>query len=542
MTPRRLPGVFGVLVGLLLVAATLTPLPAAATSSEFAAPHDVKLVAASRSALSVSWPQVPGATRYKVSYATSKKMKGAKHKTVSSPAVELTKLKAKKTYYVTVQVVASNGKAQSPVSAKLKAKTKSKTTSATYLPPAGVKVGAAAVGSVPLSWSKRGSSLLYQVAVATTSSFSGAKDKVVKATSTTVEPLLDDTTYYLRVRVVNTKGKALSGWSSVVSGRTKPYVGNGKSATIVVASYNVGSKSITTHGTWEKRRDAVVKTVLSQRPDVIGLQEASQGKLSGKDLSQAEDLVQRLGAPYKLANTARYNCANPTSPYKCISKYTGAANSQKIVYNANKLTLLKQGSKRTASTKTRMEEYRYVEWAILRENATGKKFFFANVHLDPGTTSKLRTIRKQQMDQILAVIKQENPTKLPTYVVGDFNSHKWTEKPTKANEPYDRMAKAGYVDPLGNTYKSTFEAPGATVEKRINTAYSSFNDWKRKATKKTASDGRAWVNGIYIDYIWTTRGIQVPEWETVVNVDGNDNFKGVIPSDHNMLRATTVIR
>ena len=68
-----------------------------------------------------------------------------------------------------------------------------------------------------------------------------------------------------------------------------------------------------------------------------------------------------------------------------------------------------------------------------------------------------------------------------------------------------------------------------------NTQYASHNAWKRVAPKKP------WLNGLYIDYIWTSQGIRVPEWETVVNVDSNGNFVGVIPSDHNMLRATTVI-
>ncbi|MCW5953201.1 MAG: hypothetical protein KIT69_13180, partial [Propionibacteriaceae bacterium] len=253
-----------------------------------------------------------------------------------------------------------------------------------------------------------------------------------------------------------------------------------------------------------------------------------------QDLSQAEDLVNRLGQPYTLANSARYNCKNPATPHKCVAKYRGAANSQKIAYNSEKLSLLQQGSKKTSSSKTRMEEHRYVEWAIFRDKETGRKFFFANVHLDPGSTGKARAMRKKQMAQILDLIKAKNPTKLPAYVVGDFNSHKWSDP---KNEPYDQMVKAGYVDPLGNTYKSTTDAPRAIVRQRINTHYSSHNNWERVARMKPG-----WVNGIYLDYIWTTAGIEVPVWETVVKVDQSGRFIGRIPSDHNMLRATTVLR
>ena len=314
------------------------------------------------------------------------------------------------------------------------------------------------------------------------------------------------------------------------------------SATIRVVSYNVGSETVDTDThPWTKRRSAVVTAVLKQKPDVIGFQEASQGKL-GKtgstnqpDLSQAEDLVKRLGKPYKMANTARYNCKNPKTPYKCAKKYQGAANSQKIVYNSSTLTLLKQGSKKTTSQKTKMEQQRYVEWAHFQHKATGKKFFFVNVHLDPGKDKKSIKTRATQMKEILAVIAAKNPKNLPTYVVGDFNSHKWTDG---GNKPYDAMRKAGYVDPLGNTYLSTTTTGGATVKKRINTQYSSHNAWKRTAPVKPA-----WVNGIYIDYIWTSTGIQVPEWETVIDVNPKTGkFRGTIPSDHNMLRATTIIK
>lgn len=412
------------------------------------------------------------------------------------------------------------------------------------------------------------------MSVATKSSFSGAKSYYVKGTSTTVKKLKGDATHYVRVRVVSAKKAALSGYSSSVkvkvkaAAKPKPApevkapvvqapvvqgpevmsppvdsevkpstpdsVGNGGPAEITVASYNVESKTrdADTHP-WEQRRDAVASTIKSQAPDVIGLQEASQGKFEGVDLSQAEDLVNRMGSPYKLANTARYNCENAKSPYMCVPMYRGASNSQKIAYNSDTVEVLGKGSVKTVSLKTRFEEERYVEWALFRHLDSGKQFFFVNVHLDPGKDKNTIDIRKKQMDQILAMIAEKNPGKLPTYIVGDFNSHKWTEG---GNLPYDRMLSSGYVDPLGNSYMSTKTTEGATVKNRINTQFSSFNGWDRIAPQK------AFVNGIYLDYIFTSKGIEVPEWETVVNVDKNGRFVGTIPSDHNMLRATTVIK
>lgn len=135
------------------------------------------------------------------------------------------------------------------------------------------------------------------------------------------------------------------------------------------------------------------------------------------------------------------------------------------------------------------------------------------------------------MDQILRHDRGEEPGKLPTYIVGDFNSHKWTEG---GNLPYDRMLSSGYVDPLGNSYMSTKTTEGATVKNRINTQFSSFNGWDRIAPQK------AFVNGIYLKATSSPARASGSRWETVVNVDKNGRFVGTIPSDHNMLRATVI--
>ncbi|MGC4153913.1 MAG: fibronectin type III domain-containing protein [Propionicimonas sp.] len=518
----------------LLTFGLLPAASAAAATYPHAAPQRVSAVSTSRSAIALKWEPVPGAVKYKVSYSTSSTMKKAKSKTTTKPSLDLTKLKAKKTYYVTVRVISAGGKAQSPVSKKLKVKTRSKSSAYSYLAPAGLTVTKVSADSASLKWASRGKGLRYRVAVSTSASFAEASYVYVNGTSTTIRNLIDGAAYHVRVRVVSKTINAILGDESTPAQFSTPGLRvTGGPATVTVASYNVGSQSKKEGGSWADRRSAVVSTVLSQRPDVIGFQEASQGKLGSKDLSQAEDLVNRLGKPYALANTARYNCKNPTSPHKCVAQYQGAANSQKIAYNTQTLTLLQQGSKKTDSAKTKMTEHRYVEWAIFRHKATGKKFLFVNVHLDPGTTSKARAMREKQLKQILGLIEAKNSIQLPTYVVGDFNSHKWTEP---ANVPYDMMVRAGYVDPLGNSYRSMKEAPGAIVQKRINTVYSSINKWERAAPANPD-----WVNGTYIDYIWTSAGIEVPEWETVVKIDKSGKLVGRIPSDHNMLRATTVL-
>ena len=45
-------------------------------------------------------------------------------------------------------------------------------------------------------------------------------------------------------------------------------------------------------------------------------------------------------------------------------------------------------------------------------------------------------------------------------------------------------------------------------------------------------------NGTYYDYIFTSGRLRVSEWETAMTLNSDGTYKGVIPSDHHLLRAT----
>jgi endonuclease/exonuclease/phosphatase family metal-dependent hydrolase len=314
-------------------------------------------------------------------------------------------------------------------------------------------------------------------------------------------------------------------------------------AVLRVGSYNVrcancASGDLPLELPWLQRRGAVAASIKAQKLDVVGVQEASQGWLKDADgntvnKSQFEDLALQLGDPYKLTNSHRNNCVKSTTPTDCVYKDQGASQGTRILYNSDKLELISQGSKRLSEIKA-ADNDRYVAWAILEHKASGQRFFFASTHLEnTGNTSgtNYSDLRIKQTQEILAVFKDKGDG-LPGYVVGDFNSHKWT---LPSNGPYDVMRGAGWVDPIGNTYRSTKTTSGATVQNRIRTNFSSFNGFKAVAPSFS------YINGTYLDYIWTTPGVEVPEWETVVNVDADNNFVGIIPSDHNLIRATTVL-
>lgn len=305
-------------------------------------------------------------------------------------------------------------------------------------------------------------------------------------------------------------------------------------APLRVASYNIRNAN-TYEGKknekrWKDRRGAVVAAVKGQDLDVLAVQEATQGLLHDAEseprrISQFDDLVQRLGGAWRLTNATRYNCVKDTSPNRCTYVDKGASEGNRILYDADRVELLAQGSKLLPVPKGKGDNY--MAWAELRQRSTGKRFLVSNLHTVG--TDRDHAVKKKQASVALAELRAHNPEDLPMIALGDWNSSRF-EKPS--NGPYDVYVRAGFVDPLGQRYRSTTTAPDATVERRVRTWLNSSNPtWARKAPGH-----RSWVNGSYIDYILTTP-MRVSEWETVARLS-KKTFTGTIPSDHNMVRAT----
>ncbi|SDU84976.1 Endonuclease/Exonuclease/phosphatase family protein [Microlunatus sagamiharensis] len=306
------------------------------------------------------------------------------------------------------------------------------------------------------------------------------------------------------------------------------------SAPLRVASYNIrNANTYQKHKNekrWVDRRAAVVAGIKGQDLDVLGVQEASQGLLSDATsqrnrTSQFDDLVARLGGGWKVTNDRHYNCVNTDSPNRCTKVDQGASGGTRILYDSTRVELLAQGSELLPLPKGEPEKY--TAWAQLRQRSTGKRFMVANLHT-VGTDAQY-AYRTKQAKVALAALKEHNPGGLPMIALGDWNSSRF-EKPS--NGPYDVFVKAGFVDPLGQKYRST-SAVKPTAEKRVRAWINSSNpSWSR-----TAPNHKSWGQGSYIDYILTTK-MRVSEWETVARLDKKGKFVGVIPSDHNMVRAT----
>lgn len=305
-----------------------------------------------------------------------------------------------------------------------------------------------------------------------------------------------------------------------------------------VASFNVrcancsiNSRTNSREKKWETRRAKVIAQITAEKVDVIGLQEASPGLLKGKKISQFEDLANRLGAPYRLTNTERYGCAKSTSYKNCTKVDNGASADVRIVYNSERLTLVDSGSKQLDKEKATSGP-RFLAWAILEDNTDGRRFFFVTAHTEPGQSKAKRALRTKQAGLILAEIEAKNPDNLPVVITGDFSSTKLTA----VNPVYNVLVGSGVViDPLGNTKKQK-STKKAVAKRLINVKYDTLNKFKAKPASR-----KGYALGAHLDYIFTARQIQVQEYKVVMSLKANGKFSGVIPSDHNMVRATILL-
>ncbi|MCA0308467.1 MAG: fibronectin type III domain-containing protein [Actinobacteria bacterium] len=448
----------------------------------------------------LTWPAAEHAAGYAVDYDTSPSFLTAARATSDDTVAVLTGLIPDTPYFVRVAawdpstnttgdwgstITFTTGDREYPLAAPL------------------VNLSAQTSTSVSADWTEPEPGLAYQVIMGTDpTSLSGQTD--VDGTHVTFKKLERTTKYYVSVRAVDAAANPVTAWSEPTS-LTTP-----ESLPLRVGSYNILCENCSAgKATWAKRRGPLVAQIRAEDLDVLGVQEASIGGIPGGG-TQYMDLIRRLGSPYKLTEYRR-----------------SASPDVRTIYNSDRLKLIKQGT----IALPRGASKRFLGWAIFEQKSTGKRFFFSNTHLEPNDGRKGWTARKRQANAIVAATARLRDG-LPVIAVGDYASTKWEKW---GNAPYDVMQRAGYLDPLGNAYRSHNSAPGAFVEKRINTSYASLNMYKRKARNFPGD-----VNGSNTDYIFMTK-MRVSEYEVVVRVDSAGRFIGVIPSDHNLIRATAYL-
>ncbi|MFT4218672.1 MAG: endonuclease/exonuclease/phosphatase family protein [Micropruina sp.] len=466
--------------------------------------------------IAASWTPVADAVGYRVQLKTSAGGAATQELTTTRTAAAFGALKAHTDYWVQVYAVGADGLPLGTASAEVAVRTPYP-----FLAPVLQTTTPSSVRA-ELSWAKPAKGAHLQLEW--TAPKRKPKRSQPSGTRLVARNLRPGTTYRVRARLVDSR-TPLSDWSA----SQKVVMPDGDP--LRVGSYNIQCANCRD---WQPRRRQVAATIVDAKLDVIGIQEASHALVKGTKRTQFEDLA-RLLAPsgYRLTNLNRFNCRNADSQKKCRPVSRGASGAVRIAYNPATVRLISQGSQQLADLPG-IGRDRYVAWAIFEHRINGKRFLFTSTHLEPrNDTPGSRTfyrIRKAQAQHVARTIAAHRG-KLPAIAVGDYNSTKWD---VPSNAPYDVMRAAGFVDPLGNSYQSINRTSGATVQKRINTEYSSYNNLQRDGRR---TDG---VNGSNPDYIFVTP-MQVVDYETVVALNGNGTLRGTPPSDHNLIRATVLL-
>lgn len=546
----------GVCAGAVGMFAAGTLAPTQAATYAYPAPAGLRASSATATSITVVWTAVPKAPAYRVKISLKSSMKSANSTTTTKPTSTLSGLLPGKRYYLNVRVVSTSdaklsdkspviqvsttgGPTPTPTStAKASPAPKPTPTTkptGTTRPPQKLRVAKANWRSLTVDWADQPGAASYRLQLSRNPSMVDGVESPVPASAAALYGLAHKQKYYARVRGIDSAGRALGGWSGILAVLTPAAPPIPRKPALGIASYNVRCANCYTgqneEKPWSTRRSAVVSQIISRKPDVLGIQEASQARLNGSKISQFDDLGARLraaGVPYQVTNANRFNCRNPMASSGCKPQYQGASQGTRIFYNSATVDLLDQGSKLLPSCSGCNN--RYTAWALFRQKATGSSFFVANVHTQ--FMWKYAKLRAEELKVMMDEVARRNPKHLPTFVMGDFNS---TRYQTPTNAPYDEVISRGFVDPLGHTARSPVVSALASVENRARANYNSHNNFIRTVAKFPD-----WQNGSNIDYILTTP-MRVLQWETVLNIDAHDRIVGTIPSDHNMVMIKAVL-
>ncbi|MBR6053151.1 MAG: endonuclease/exonuclease/phosphatase family protein [Clostridia bacterium] len=175
---------------------------------------------------------------------------------------------------------------------------------------------------------------------------------------------------------------------------------------------------------WDGRDPAkVAETILSESPDIVGLQEVNQGKSNGWD-----DTLNALAA------AGGYT--------RLQGGYTGRYDFEKneIFYKTSKFTKLAEGTKTFRQTAIDLsvpndenadpdlsDIDRIFHYAALQETSSGKKILVVSAHLHYGGTGSGHEeddkLRRYEIRALLAWLETQRAAYPDQIVMGDMNSH-----------------------------------------------------------------------------------------------------------------------
>ena len=535
--------VLGTIAAASLVAVTLVPAPSEA--AWVSTPGHVRAVRTTATTLTLDWAARRSARGYRVQVSRSSGMAHARYYRFPTSRGRVAGLQPQSRYYFRVSVLGSGSRRVSRYTPRPYPTSMTKAVSA----PTRLTVGAATTSSLRLTWKASPGAILYRISTSPSAGFSPVTRLRSAGTSATVRGLASARKYHFRVKAIRLDGTSASRFGSTVTGTTAaepsqsdPPVVDGP-ADIRVGSYNVQSVSLDkTDGEqrpWANRRAAVLRTILGEDVDVVGIQEANASSFFADRLidgtNQFLDIRNGLdagGQDFELTNAFAANCVNAATTRNCTPQDRGASGSDRILYNVDRISVVSQGGY-LYPTQDPGGTPRNLAWAVLKVKRTGDAFLFTSTHLEAHSGSE--PVRRAQWLQMIALV-QSLRADLPVVSVGDYNVQKYAPL---AEELLPRMRQANLGDVVGQRYATN---PGTIRPLHmVNGWVNSFNHLDRNVANTSYEDHRD-RTGNNIDWIFATNSLVAKEWKVVADFDPSTlRFNGIIASDHNMVRATITL-
>jgi len=256
-----------------------------------------------------------------------------------------------------------------------------------------------------------------------------------------------------------------------------------KPADIKVISYNIRvGKADDGTNSWKYRYPASAMMIMDQKPDIFGLQEA---------LDFQFDYLSEYCTGYKGIGVGRED-----------GKHQGE--HMAIFYNKKAIKLIKWGTFWLSETPEVPSKgwdaacFRSATWALMKDKASGRKFYYVNTHLDHMGWEARKNGLKLIVDRIGSI----NPENYPMILTGDFNMR------------IDRPE----FDDLKKVMSNAREVAVKTDH------HNTYNGWGK------ASDEEI------IDYIWFKGFSSCTEYETITK----PYMERTYVSDHYPIKATLV--
>ena len=495
---------------LLLVVLLVATMPAVREAVRRPIPAGLRPVSNTATSLKVTWTPVSGSPRYRVAFSTSPAMTDPRVVTFDDNEGTLTGLEPGRRYYVRVAAAAKDGSALSDYTPAAYPSARTLYRGGFhYLAPSTVKVTASQLRSVSLDWAPVADAPGYRVTVAPDRRMSKARTLWFGNDRGKIGHLKPGKRYYVTVSVARrtSSSPALSRDTRVRPALTKADVP--ATYDLRVASWNIlGS----VNKAWSPRRDTVVRELsgvspsdqTAPPPDAIALQEALP-------YGQYQDVIGGLN-----------EVGNDGAHYSGIF---GNSRNTRIVWNDTTLDLVRSGVIQFAAQEHRSDGLRMAPWAVFEVRKTKARFFFLSAHLE----TRGEGVRRAQWQQLLRDVPGLADG-APVVMGGDFNSPRSQRTAAAMLGP---THAAGFGDMLGQVGSGMVTTSSTRAETLVNSNLFSVT----YGSRRLRGYGNANLIGQSVDYLFADNDLDIERWEMVVDADGR-YLRGVIPSDHNMIRAT----